>query len=144
MFCDCAYSSLSYNSWVLPIVVWIPTPWTFSDYSARSRPLTKRGGLVLIYLPCWLFSLLSFLGFLPKIRGVPSLRSASGLSFILYDVMYTTCMMFIDLHVVINLYGALQLCCRLLSQGKEGDEGLTVCTQENGIRRIVLNNPKKR
>lgn len=37
-----------------------------------------------------------------------------------------------------------QLCSRFLSQGKEGDEGLTVCTQENGIRRIVLNNPKKR
>ncbi|KAJ7361909.1 Enoyl-CoA hydratase domain-containing protein 3, mitochondrial [Desmophyllum pertusum] len=37
---------------------------------------------------------------------------------------------------------AAQLCSRFLSKG--GDEGLTICTQENGIRRIVLNNPKKR
>ena len=36
----------------------------------------------------------------------------------------------------------LQVCKRLLSQG--GDEGLTICSQENGIRRIVLNNPKRR
>ncbi|KAL9963167.1 hypothetical protein ACROYT_G032342 [Oculina patagonica] len=39
---------------------------------------------------------------------------------------------------------AAQLCSRFLSEGK-GDEGLTICTQDsNGIRRIVLNNPKKR
>ena len=45
------------------------------------------GGSVLIYLPCWPFSLKSFLLFLPKIKGGgegarspgPSPRSATGI-----------------------------------------------------------------
>ena len=41
--------------------------------------LELRGCVVLIYLPYWLFSLLSFLLFLPQIMRVPSPRSATDL-----------------------------------------------------------------
>ena len=53
-----------YNSW---------SPSLFSDTRSVVDPdLELRGREGLIYLPCWLFSLLLFLPFLPKLRWGPS------------------------------------------------------------------------